>query len=113
MRLINRAALLVRPKEPYVAWAKSIDAEAGELAKSLSEQTSVYLVAEDPAGEEESAPLDQYFDQIFEIELEGWCTDPKRWPPHRDLATFLQWFEVQAHSMPVDLESVPLDWDDA
>lgn len=113
LRFVNRSALLVRPREPFIEWAKSIDPEADHLAVSLRGETSVYLVAEDPAGEEESAPVEQYYEQVFELELENWCTDPERWPPHRDYAMFLQWFDVQANSMLVDLESVPLDWDDS
>ena len=40
---------------------------------------------------------------IFEEELNGWHRLKSDWPPHRDLDTFLDWFEVQIHSMVLDL----------
>ena len=75
-----------------------------EMAEELRGQTSVYLVAQDPAGHEESAPVKRYYKTILEHELEAWCIDESVWPPNRDLKTFFEWFEVQAESVVWDLE---------
>lgn len=112
MRTLNRAALVVRPREPYLKWAASIDDEAAEAAIPLRARVSVYLVAEDPRGEEESAPLENYFEEIFEHELEAWYTDENRWPPVRDMVTFLEWFDVSRESIVLDLESYKLQTED-
>jgi hypothetical protein len=53
-----------------------LDGDSTSLAESLRGRSSIYLVAQDPYGREESAPIEQYFDRIFQSELEAWHTDP-------------------------------------
>ena len=60
MQAVTRSALLIRPKEPYVTWAASIDEESKDLAEVLPSETSVYLIAEmeDPDSLAELAALE-------------------------------------------------------
>jgi hypothetical protein len=53
------------------------------------------------------------FSVIFENELEGWVIDEAMWPKNRDLATFTRWFDVEFHSVIVDLWDQPLEHEDA
>ncbi len=46
---------------------------------------------------------------IFEIELDGWCTDPAVWPKDRSLKTFRKFFHVYYCSSVVDLGDGPID----
>lgn len=108
MRVVNRSALVVRPKEPYIEWAAGLDDEAPREVESMRDHCSVYLVAPDPRGEQESAPIELYFEWIFEVELGGWHTDPDDWPEPRDLRTFHEWFDVKAQSIVFDLEDTAL-----
>ncbi len=48
--------------------------------------------------------LETYFAAIFEEELGGWHRRESEWPAQRDLSTFLAWFEVDVHSMVLDLK---------
>lgn len=64
---------------------------------------AVYLVPEISTGEGETPPLEDYFEKIFEIELEAWSTDESEWPALRDFKTFMDWFDVQGESIVVDL----------
>lgn len=44
------------------------------------------------------------FDQdLFEAELEGWYTDPTLWPQDRTFRLFQTWFDVECHSVVVDM----------
>jgi len=72
----------------------------------------VYLVPEDPTGEAETPPLDSFFAEIFEQELEAWCTDKSTWPRKRDLKTFRSWFEVAGESIVIDLGKGPVTRED-
>jgi hypothetical protein len=36
--------------------------------------------------------------QVFEMELDTYCTDPSYWPLKRDYKTFLQWYDIELHS---------------
>lgn len=112
-RWINRAALVIRPAKPFLDWAAGLDEDAAEDVKDLANRVSVYLVAEDPNEEEETAPLKNYWRQIFEEQLAGWSQDESDWQEKRSLATFKQWFEVTGESIVVDLESGPIDHEDA
>ena len=103
MRTVNRAALVVRFKEPYLQWAAGLDPADTDIVDDLRKHTSVYLVPEDPRGEQETAPLADFFGAIFDLELEAWCVDDSLWPEVRDLDTFLEWFEVVGESIVIDL----------
>jgi len=107
-RWINRAAIVVRPGRPYLEWASRLDDEAPEHAKALADRVSIYLVAEDPAEKNETAPLADYYQEIFEKELGAWSEDENQWPQPRTLAIFQEWFDVAQESVVTDLESGPI-----
>lgn len=103
MKTLNRSAFVVRPKEPYLRWAANVDGDSEDAAEELRGQVSVYLVPRDPHDQEETAPLADFFREIFRIELEAWCLDEDQWPAARDLDTFGRWFDVVGQSIVVDL----------
>jgi len=107
VKTLNRAGFIIRPKEPYIEWAARTEGDSS-LAEGLRNRAAVYLVPEDPTGREETPPLDDYFEEIFEYELEAWDTDDSKWPAARTLEMFLQWFEVSGQSIVVDLGEGPI-----
>lgn len=108
-RCINRAAIVVRPRQPYLDWAAGLDEDAPQHAKGLEKRVSIYLVAEDPAGKEETAPLEDYYEEIFETELAAWWTSENDWPETRTFKMFHEWFEVVGESVVTDLESTLIE----
>ena len=40
---------------------------------------------------------------IFETELAGWSTEESTWPKRRHYKTLCEWFEVEDHSVVLDL----------
>ena len=52
--------------------------------------------------------LEEYFLDIFGRELEGWVVDDALWLQNRDLKTINRWFDVEFHSMVLDLGEQPL-----
>jgi hypothetical protein len=93
-----------------MAWAAALD-DTGILPDAQGEQT-VYLIPEfedDDAYEELLASI---YPEIFERELDGWCTDESTWPKARNLAMFKAWFTIECHSMIEDLCLEPLEDDD-
>jgi hypothetical protein len=103
MRTLNRAAFIIRPRQPYLQWAASIDDDAPSAAAELHKGVSIYLVPEHPTGTAETPPLEEYYEAIFAIELEAWSTDEGDWPKDRGLDTFNAWFQVLGESMVIDL----------
>lgn len=102
--MVNRAAVILRYKDPIVKWINEADPvkDGSEVSlASANEERTVYLVSD---GEAEN--IDRWIREnhgvLFESELEGWYTDESLWPKKRDLKTFKEWFEVECHSVVLD-----------
>ena len=110
--MINRAAVLLRYKEPAVRWINEVDPMGDGSELSLAEANNdrnVFLVsdrgADDGAVEdwvEENWPV------LFDIELEGWDDNEKQWPTPRTREMFRSWFEVEIHTMIHDTVDGPI-----
>src|SRR5512147_3291071 len=109
MQAINRAALVLRPAEPYIRWASSVSLDGQAVAAFLrDERICIYLVPEDPSETEETAPLEGFYKQVFEWELGVVTQDRLLWPRRRTLAMFEEWFHVRGESLIIDLVKGPI-----
>ena len=108
--MLNRAALIVRPKEPFIQWALSIDNDG--IGPEADDEQTVYLIPQfdDQRGFERI--LKKIWPEIFECELEDWYTDETLWPPNRTYAMFKKWFRVEYHTVIEDLCGLPLEVDE-
>ena len=103
-RITNRAAIIVRPKAPFVEWVRNADDKSKSItAEDTAREPNIYLVDDYEMNEEKDRLLAEYCEDIFEEELNGWITDESVWPKARDLKTFKEWFHVDFHSMVIDL----------
>ena len=112
--MINRSAVTVTAKQPFVDWLAGLP-DPGETATTLEETNedgTIYLLPECDSINEQEPLLAQFFDIIFDMELEGWSTDETHWPPDRDLSLFKEWFVVQFRSVVTDLVDGPLTDDE-
>ena len=99
--MLNRAVLIVRPKQPYIDWAAGLD-DSGLVPDAEGEKT-VYLIPSFEDDDEAEEILKQVYPEIFERELDAWHTDEADWPEKRTLAMFKQWFDVELHSVVEDI----------
>ena len=102
--MVNRAAVILRYKDPFVKWIKEADPikDSTEVTMaSANEERTVYLISD---GDAEN--IDRWIREnqcaLFESELEGWYTDESLWPKKRDLKTFKKWLGVECHSVVLD-----------
>ncbi len=100
--LLNRTAVLVRPKQPYLDWAKSLD-EADAVDPLPAGHCTLYLIPDPDEGASMQAQLKACYQDIFEEELEGWSTDPEQWPQDRSFKAFQAWFQVEQVEMVHDM----------
>jgi len=102
--MINRAAVILKYRAPFVKWVNDADpyeAEPGTTIEEVNEDRTVYLIRDDDAEKlEEWISLN--FKTLFESELEDWYTDESLWPKKRNRKLFDEWFEVQCHSVLID-----------
>ena len=102
--IINKAAITVIPKEPFIKWVQSTDAEAAEISdEDILSNSQVYLVDASEDGDDSERLIKKNFKVIFEEELAGWYTDEEAWPKKMDLRVFKQWFHVKVHEIVVDI----------
>jgi hypothetical protein len=106
MRLVKRAAITVTPKQPYIDWANSLDEEGVKIGEDFESEKSVYLIGDvsDVIPFDRDVIVRPYFKVIFEEELNSWHRRESEWPASRTYETFLRWFEVEVHSMVLDLQ---------
>ncbi len=107
--MLNRSAIIVRPKKPYIDWAARFE-DAGSPFKE--DDRIVYLLPEYYDDKEALETLERAFDMIFEAELMGWHTKVEDWPQDRTFATFKKWFTVEKHSLVQDLCGDPMEDDE-
>lgn len=99
--MINRGAIILRPAQPFLDWAASLD-DSGLLPNVEGERT-VYLVPEWEDDNSQERVLKKVFAELFERELSGWHTDDSAWPKVRGLREFRKWFHIEMHSLIEDL----------
>ncbi len=105
MELLNRSAVIVKPRRAYLEWARRDDDEglAESVFEGLRSEPTVYLLPEyeDPSSQQEV--LEEFWPDLFEAMLEGWVTDESLWPRNRTFEMFQEWFEIQMSSLVQDL----------
>lgn len=104
--MLNRSAILVSPKQPYIDWAAQLD--DSNVLPTVDGERTVYLL---PAYEDEDQALQLLkaaYGMIFESELMGWHLLESGWPRDRSYDVFQQWFDVEFQSIVEDLGSDPL-----
>ena len=103
MYVINRSAAIIRPKQPFADWANSLEDEENKYSiKDFSSDCTVILLTEIDSDEHADAIVKNLYKNIFEVELLGWTTDENEWPRNRKYEMFLEWFEVEYHSIVID-----------
>ena len=110
MEYVDRMALLVRPKQPYIEWANSFDG-GGPQYESTQHSAKIYLIDEVTDPSDVKKVVRRYWRDIFEEELNAWMRTPEVWPNRRTLGVFLQWFDVKVCDMVTDLGSLPIQYE--
>ena len=104
--MLNRGAVIVRPKQPYIKWATGLD-DSGLIPDADGEKT-VYLIPSFEDDDEAWEIVEEIYQEIFERELWSWHTDESAWPANRTFAMFKEWFDIELHSVVEDLGGVEI-----
>ena len=107
---LNRNALIVRRKKPFIDWANSLEDRGPELNLDDPQfEHTIYLVDQLSDYLDPGPALRKHCTSIFEQELALWHRDPHDWPSKRDLRAFNEWFDVKLHSLVVDLAEIAFE----
>ena len=117
MHTINRSVAIIKPKQPFADWVNSFP-DAGDdqyTIQDFSTDCSVILLPVVDSDEQAEAFVKDIFQDLFELELSSWMTDDDTWPEKITYKMFLEWFDVEFHSMVFDslkddIEKDPYDY---
>ena len=102
LKHINRLAIVVRPKEPFYAWTRSLEGNSAIGLKGRQLPSKVYLVDQVSLGSPERA-LRRHYQSIFAVQLHSWHLVEANWPARRTWQVFQQWFEAEVIDPVLDL----------
>jgi hypothetical protein len=110
--MLNRSVVIVRVKEPFLQWVKSLPDSADVSKNIINHDNTAYLLPDLDYGFEEEELVEQFYDLIFEDQLHGWWKERNDWPAKRDLEMFKKWYEIEFHYVVLDLVDAPLQDDE-
>jgi len=106
MRVINRTAVTITGAKPYIDWTRQTDADANKGAITVARARtygSAFLLPEFELEEDVQEWVEDNAAWIFEFQLVAWTDDETTWPQKRDLVSFREWFNIEIHSVVVDV----------
>ena len=101
MYIIDRAAVVVRAKRPFLDWTNSLPDKPGLTLKTLNRENHIFLLPEHDTEQEFGVIVRESYVYVLQMELASSCRDESLWPPI-DYQAFLKWFDLQVHSMVFD-----------
>jgi hypothetical protein len=107
--MLNRSAIVVKPRQPFLDWLHSADPTSHRLTlRDSTREPTIYLIPECDTEEDVREVLEELCEEIFVAQLAGWFRDEQAWPQDLGFDAFCRWFDFQHHSMLVDLCDEPL-----
>lgn len=112
METVNRLAVVIAPRAPYLAWAQSLQGDLTIDKLPRDDWATVYLVNGLGDRVDRTAILRRHWQAIFDEQLFSWSQDHEVWPTKRTFRMFLEWFDVRVIEMVFDLGRGILAHDD-
>jgi len=109
MQSINRTAIVIKPKQPFVDWVNSTPGDDEYTLQELTSDNLIFLMPDYDDYEQIQKYLKKIYHQIFEWELFGWYTDENLWPTNRNWKMFNEWFSYEICSEVFDLVGSPIE----
>jgi hypothetical protein len=108
MYTINRAIAIIKPKQPYLDWTRTLPDPSDVSLDELRRDCTAVLLPDVADDTEVDVYLRSIYEELFTIELAAWDTNEDDWPQARDYATFRIWFDIEVHSLILDAAKTPL-----
>ena len=100
MEIVNRSAITINYKKPFIDWSNALTPEF-EMSEQMLGESTTYLVKGDFDNADKL--IKKYFKKIFEEELEGQWTDEADWPQKRTFRLFEEWFSYAISDLVIEL----------
>ena len=104
--MLNRSAVVVRYREAFRDWLRSIGVHEEEFEDHADK--SVYLIGECQYPEDQEEVLRESSSAIFYEEVSAWHLDQEQYPDFNDFTLFTEWFATEFFDMVSDALDEPL-----
>ncbi|WP_416885688.1 hypothetical protein [Marinospirillum sp.] len=106
MKMLNRSAINIKLKQPFVDWINGLDDESDDLVTlaEVNQEATTYLVPELEDGEDLQVFLEERYVDLLENELLSWEEDPAYWPEELSREVFEAFIQVELSFMVFDLD---------
>ena len=108
MKFLNRDAIIVKPKEPFLNWVNYTDPEHSITLEELRDMPNIYLLPETDTPEQKEKYLEKNCHKIFKHELMDYWTNEEDHPKDLSLKFFKEWFGYEFSEMITDTMEKPL-----
>ena len=113
MQSINRTAVIIKPKQPFVDWINSVsDDSCNYTLEQISRENITFLIPEYDSPVVSKNYIKTNYEMIFEFELWGWITAEELWPKNRNWKMFNKWFDIKINSEVFDLVDRDIEKED-
>jgi len=106
MKMLNRSAISVKLRQPFVDWINSVS-DSGEEEVALddvNQESTSYLIPELEEEEDLEKLIAERYLAILENELYSWEEDDSLWPDDMDRALFDEFIRIEPAFMVFDLD---------
>jgi len=104
MQNINRTAVVVKPKQPFIDWLKSIpDDDFDYTLEQISADNLIFLIPQSDNPNEAMEYIRKGYGLIFEWAFGVWATAEELWPAKRNWKMLNDWFDIEICSEVFDL----------
>jgi len=105
---INRTIVIIKPKQLYLDWARTLSDSIDISLEELRRDCTAVLLPDVDNDAQAEAYLRRLAEELFAIELAAWELNEDDWPQQRDYTTFRAWFDVEFHSVVLDAVRAPI-----
>lgn len=110
MYFVDRSVVVLKPTQVFLDWLKSTQSDdmPDLTLNQIRSNCTTFLIPQFDEPEQAVAYISERFQSIMDAELSGWVGDGSELPPNRDLALFMDFFELEIHDTVLDLEDAEL-----
>lgn len=110
MQELERVAVVLKPTEKMLAWINENTESSDMLTlNDIRSDCTVLLLPTFTNEIQAEAYILDIYQIIFTHELQTWYEDENLWPKELTIELFLQWFDIEIHSMVYDVVKDELD----
>jgi len=111
--VLNRTVVILIFKKPFLDWLNATDQNPLSLTlEMLHIDNDSFLIPQFDDPHHAVKWVEERWSFLFDSILFDWITEESMWPENRSLKMFLEWFDIDVHSMAWDLANEPLQVED-